>query len=122
MNIASQPDLTDLLPYGDTPGDGKVQISFTLPVPAGPEAAQAAKQLLLQHQLKDPLLACMEPVGPQMSFFVMYASLRQGVDYAHLDVPKAEFTALDMGQIDDLIAERIGRKLVIVGACPGSDA
>ena len=31
-------DLTKVKPYGDTMNDGKVQLSFTLPVPEGPEA------------------------------------------------------------------------------------
>ena len=33
-------DLKKVKPYGDTMNDGKVQLSFTLPVPAGPEAIE----------------------------------------------------------------------------------
>ena len=36
-------DLTKVKPYGDTMNDGKVQLSFTLPVPCGAEAVEAAK-------------------------------------------------------------------------------
>lgn len=36
-------DLTKVKPYGDTMNDGKVQLSFTLPVPAGDEGVEAAK-------------------------------------------------------------------------------
>jgi beta-lysine 5,6-aminomutase beta subunit len=32
-------------PYGDTTGDGMVQVSFTLPVAHGPQADGAAQQL-----------------------------------------------------------------------------
>lgn len=39
-------DFKRVKPYGDTMNDGKVQLSFTLPVPAGPEAIEAAKQLI----------------------------------------------------------------------------
>ena len=39
-------DLKKIKPYGDTMNDGKTQLSFTLPVPAGDEAVEAAKQLL----------------------------------------------------------------------------
>ena len=39
-------DLTSVKPYGDTMNDGKVQLSFTLPVPAGAEATEAAKLLI----------------------------------------------------------------------------
>ena len=37
-------DLTKVKPYGDTYNDGKVQMSFTLPVPDGEEAQEAARQ------------------------------------------------------------------------------
>ena len=36
-------DLKKIKPYGDTMNDGKTQLSFTLPVPAGDEAIEAAK-------------------------------------------------------------------------------
>ena len=42
-------DLKQVKPYGDTMNDGKTQISFTLPVPAGNEAVEAAKQLLKNY-------------------------------------------------------------------------
>ena len=35
-------DLKKIKPYGDTMNDGKTQLSFTLPVPAGDEAIEAA--------------------------------------------------------------------------------
>ena len=33
-------DLKKIKPYGDTMNDGKTQLSFTLPVPAGDEAIE----------------------------------------------------------------------------------
>lgn len=38
-------DLTQLRPYGDTMNDGKVQMSFTLPVPNNEKGVEAAIQL-----------------------------------------------------------------------------
>lgn len=122
MSHIKQPDLNNLKPYGDTMDDGKIQISFSLPVVAGPEAAEAARRLLLQLGMVDPLLVTMETMGPGHSFFVLYAAVPRGVDYANLHVPKAEFDKLEMYEIDDLVAKEIGRKLVIIGACPGTDA
>ncbi len=122
MSLVKQPDLTNVLPYGDTLDDGKVQCSFALPVPAGPEAAEAARRMLLQLGLKDPLLVAMEEMGPSTTFFVLYGTATVGVDYATIHVPKAEFEHLDMHEIDDLIERVLGRELVVVGACPGSDA
>ncbi|WP_375222337.1 OAM dimerization domain-containing protein, partial [Symbiobacterium thermophilum] len=43
-----------VLPYGDTTGDGAVQLSFTLPVPAGSLAREAARQLCLKMNLDNP--------------------------------------------------------------------
>ena len=122
MNGIKQPNLGDLRPYGDTMDDGKIQLSFSLPVPAGPEAAEAARRLVLQQGLSDPLLVCMEPMGPTTCFLVLYAAVTKGVDYANLHVPKADFERLEMAEIDALVAGKIGRKLVVVGACPGTDA
>ncbi|MBU6430485.1 MAG: cobalamin-dependent protein [Cyanobacteria bacterium REEB65] len=122
MTSIQQPDLTRLLPYGDTMDDGKVQVSFSLPVPAGPEAAEASRRLLLQLGMRDPLLVSMEAMGPSATFFVLYAAVTQGIDYANLHVPKAEFDKLDMHEVEDLIARDLGRQLVVVGACPGTDA
>ena len=35
----------NIRPYGDTFNDGKIQISFTLPVPSSPEAKEAARRV-----------------------------------------------------------------------------
>ena len=47
-------DLTKIKPYGDTMNDGKMQLSFTLPVPCGAEAIEAAKLLLKKMGLENP--------------------------------------------------------------------
>ncbi|MFA6657491.1 MAG: OAM dimerization domain-containing protein, partial [Mesotoga sp.] len=50
----SKIDLSRITPYGDTMNDGKVQLSFTLPAPFGPEADEAAKLLIRKMGLKNP--------------------------------------------------------------------
>jgi len=47
-------DLTRVKPYGDTLNDGMVQLSFTLPVPYGDEAKEAARQLAMKMGLEEP--------------------------------------------------------------------
>ena len=47
-------DLKKIKPYGDTMNDGKTQLSFTLPVPAGDEAIEAAKQLMKKMGFENP--------------------------------------------------------------------
>lgn len=117
-----QPDLKNLRPYGDTLDDGKIQLSFTLPVPAGPEAYEAAKRLVLQMGMQDPSVVSMEAVGASMSFFILYAACARGVDFTTIHVPRSEYEAMDMEAIDALIAREFGRKLTIIGACTGTDA
>jgi len=43
-NIPSDFDFTKVKPYGDTLNDGKVQVSFTLPLKDCEKSKEAAKQ------------------------------------------------------------------------------
>ena len=47
-------DLTMLKPYGDTMNDGKVQLSFTLPVPNDDRGMEAARLISRQTGLSEP--------------------------------------------------------------------
>jgi beta-lysine 5,6-aminomutase beta subunit len=115
-------DLTKVKPYGDTMNDGKVQLSFTLPVPAGDEAIEAAKQLLKSMGFDNPLVVYYRELTPGYTFFNCYGSTVHTVDFTSIYVPKVESTVMDMNQTDDFIRENIGRKLVVIGASTGTDA
>ena len=47
-------DLKKIKPYGDTMNDGKVQLSFTLPVPCGAEAVGADTRIHVLQLLRKP--------------------------------------------------------------------
>ena len=115
-------DLTKVKPYGDTMNDGKVQLSFTLPVPLGDEAIEAAKQLIRKMGLENPQVVFYRELTPGFTFFNCYGSTTQTVDYASIYVPKVESSVMDMHETDEYIRENIGRKLVVVGASTGTDA
>ena len=115
-------DLTKVKPYGDTMNDGKVQLSFTLPVPMGDEAIEAAKQLIRKMGLENPQVVFYRELTPGFTFFNCYGSATQTVDYASIYVPKVESSVMDMHETDEYIRENIGRKLVVVGASTGTDA
>ena len=115
-------DLTKVKPYGDTMNDGKVQISFTLPVPAGDEAVEAAKQLLRKMGLNDPLVVFYRELTEGYTFFNCYGSCTYTVDYTSIHVPKVESNVMSMDETDEYIKENIGRKIVVVGASTGTDA
>ncbi|PKP37275.1 MAG: hypothetical protein CVT97_06345 [Bacteroidetes bacterium HGW-Bacteroidetes-14] len=115
-------DLTSVKPYGDTMNDGKIQLSFTLPVPAGDEAIEAAKQLIKKMGLDNPQVVFYKELMPGFTFFNCYGSCTHTVDYSTIYVPKVESGVMDMHETDTFIREQIGRKLVIVGASTGTDA
>ena len=127
MSLSSQttPSVVNLQavkPYGDTLDDGLMQMSFCLPVPHGRQAEEAAKLLMGKLGFGDPLVTTMEAMGPGLTFFVAYGKCPYSVDFASIDVPLASYPVLDMAGVDDLVEEKLGRPLTIIGACIGTDA
>ena len=115
-------DLTRVKPYGDTMNDGKVQLSFTLPVPVGEEAIEAAKQLMKKMGFVNPQVTFYKELTEGFTFFNCYGTTTFDVDFENIHVPKVESTIMNMHDTDDFIKEKIGRKIVIVGASTGTDA
>ena len=109
-------------PYGDTQNDGKVQLSFTLPVEWSEAADEAARQLAGKMGFSDVQVVDGRPIASGFSFFVVYGSTPQAVDVESIAAPSARTHAMSMDEIDALIAERIGRKVRVAGACIGTDA
>lgn len=115
-------DFTKVKPYGDTMNDGKVQLSFTLPVPIGAEAVEAAKQLLRKMGLDNPQVVFYKELTPGYTFFNCYGSVVSSVDYTTIYVPKVDSDKMDMHQTDAYIKMKIGRPIVVLGASTGTDA
>ncbi len=109
-------------PYGDQTNDGVVQLSFTLPIGVSPEARQAAVELAKKMGLDKILVATMESIDENFSFFVVYGRCQHDINMDDIKVVKIENPLLSFDEINDLIKAKIGRKLVVVGACIGSDA
>lgn len=117
-----KPDLKKIKPYGDTLNDGKVQFSFTLPVPSGPEGKEAARQIVLKMGISNIDVVFAEDLGEGFSFYVVYGTCEHDVDYTRIRVPKVQTEKMDFYQVNRYIKEKIGHKLMIVGACTGTDA
>ena len=109
-------DLKKIKPYGDTMNDGKTQLSFTLPVPAGDEAIEAAKQLMKKMGFENPQVVFHQELTKGYTFFNCYGNCVHTVDYSHIYVPKVESTKWDMGETDQFVREHIGRKIVVIEA------
>ncbi len=114
------PDI--IRPYGDTTGDGMVQVSFTLPVPHDKRAEGAALQLAAKMGLAPALLVHAKAMGPDFTFFVVYGSVTHLVDLREVEVIEREFPLLSPKEVNASVKARLHRKLVIVGACIGTDA
>lgn len=115
-------NLKEIRPYGDTLGDGAMQISFTLPVQSGPEAKEAAKLLLQKMGFQSVSIVHMADQGEGFSFFVAYAKSTLAIDFTAIKVPKVAGERMDFYAINQHIRDHLGRKIVVVGACTGSDA
>lgn len=115
-------DLTKLKPYGDTMNDGKVQVSFTLPVPDNDKGAEAAKLLAKKMGLEEPNVAHHQSLDKNFTFYVVYGSINSTVDYESIHVQTVEVDTLSMEEINEYIKENIKRNIVIVGASTGTDA
>lgn len=115
-------DWTQVKPYGDTLGDGAVQLSFSLPVPYGEEARETAKILGRKMGLDDVQVYYMKDLGERYTFFILYGKSVHTVDFTQIHVPKIEGKRMDFYEINDWIKREIKRKIVVVGACTGTDA
>ncbi|MFD9322960.1 OAM dimerization domain-containing protein [Streptomyces sp. NPDC060053] len=109
-------------PYGDTTDDGMVQLSFTLPLPHGPLAEAAALQLARRMGIERPLLVHARPVGTEFGFFVVYGAVAHRVELDTVDVLEREYPLLSAQEVDERVQRGLGRELVVVGACIGTDA
>ena len=109
-------------PYGDTTGDGMVQVSFTLPVPHGPRADGAAQQLANKMGIDPAMVVHSNPIGDDFTFFVVYGSAQHIVDLDEVRVVEREYPLLPPTEINALVKKLLRRKLVVVGGCIGTDA
>ncbi|MDD3126934.1 MAG: OAM dimerization domain-containing protein [Candidatus Izemoplasmatales bacterium] len=109
-------------PYGDTSNDGKVQLSFTLPIKIGALGMEAAKQLGKQMGLIDPSVVSMEAIGENFSFYIVYGSVTHQIDLSLLKVAEITTPTFDKEAVEKLIADHFDRDLVFIGASTGTDA
>lgn len=114
--------MAEIKPYGDATGDGKVQMSFTLPVAESERARLAALQLAEKMGLSRVQVSHMKGMGPDYTFFVVYGSTAHSVDPDAIEVKEREFPLLSYQEVNRTIREQLKRRLVVVGACTGTDA
>jgi beta-lysine 5,6-aminomutase beta subunit len=110
-------------PYGDTLDDGAVQLSFTLPVPDGPKGREAARLFVEKLGFKHAEVVHSHALAEGFSFYVAYGKTETSIDFDAVHIEEATGDKVySMYEACDVIKEKIGRKVVVVGACTGFDA
>jgi beta-lysine 5,6-aminomutase beta subunit len=99
-----------------------VQVSFTLPVPHSKQAEAAAAQLAGKMGLDPAMVVHAKPVGEEFTFFVVYGRVHHLVDLSAVNVVEREYSLLTAKEVNAAIRSRLRRRLVVVGACIGTDA
>jgi beta-lysine 5,6-aminomutase beta subunit len=109
-------------PYGDTTGDGMVQLSFTLPLPHDKRAEGAALQLANKMGMDPAMVVHAKAMGPDFTFFVVYGAVNHLVDPSKVDIVEREYPLLSAKEVNVAIKRSLRRPMVVVGACIGTDA
>jgi beta-lysine 5,6-aminomutase beta subunit len=111
-----------LRPYGDTTGDGMVQVSFTLPMPHSKTAEGAAAQLANKMGIDPALVVHAKPMGPDFTFFIVYGQVHHLVDPSAVKVVERDYPLLTPKEVNAAVKRALRRRLVVVGGCIGTDA
>jgi beta-lysine 5,6-aminomutase beta subunit len=118
--------MTIVRPYGDTTGDGMVQLSFTLPIDGRGDLSKAAEGAALQLANKmgmDPaLVAHSRPMGGDFTFFVVYGRVNHLVDTSKVEVVERDYPLLTPKEVNAAVKRTLRRRLVVIGGCIGTDA
>lgn len=109
-------------PYGDTLNDGKVQVSFTLPIEKSQKGIAAAKELAKSMGLIDPAVVHAESIENGFSFYILYGSSVHSVDFDNIHVEEITTKSLSKKEVEKLITSEFDREIVFVGASTGTDA
>jgi beta-lysine 5,6-aminomutase beta subunit len=108
--------------YGDRQNDGMIQLSFVLELPPSARAKEAARQFAELHGVQEALVTTMEPCADGYTYFVVYGHSQHAIDASVIDVPEIRTEALSRDDIEHRVKTRLARKIIVIGACTGSDA
>jgi beta-lysine 5,6-aminomutase beta subunit len=123
IESGTQTGVGDVLrPYGDTTGDGMVQLSFTLPMPHSKLAEGAAAQLANKMGMDPALVVHAKAMGPGFTFFVVYGRVNHLVEPGKVQLVERDYPLLSPAEANLAIRQGLRRRLVVVGACIGTDA
>jgi len=108
--------------YGDTLNDGAIQLSFTLPVPFGGKAKEAARLFVQKMGFKRVDIVHAAPLSDEFTFFTAYGKTENSIDYDAVEYSEAVDKSMSMDEVNAFIKQNFKRKIVVIGACTGFDA
>lgn len=109
-------------PYGDTENDGKIQLSFSLPISYGPKGDEAAKQLVIKMGIFDPVIVSSCALSDEFSFYIIYGTVTHQIDIDEIVVEQNEKQSMSKDEIELFIETHFSEPLVFIGASTGTDA
>ena len=109
-------------PYGDTLNDGKVQLSFSLPLPCNPLGEETAKAFAQAMGIHDASVVHSAPLGDAFSFYIVYGTTHHQIDPSEVKVTEVEHETMTKEAIEAFIETHFKGPLVFIGASTGTDA
>lgn len=111
-----------IMPYGDSLDDGRMQLSFSLAVPANAKGKEAANLLLKKMNFKNIEICYLNDLGEGFTHFIAYVSTNVSVDLTKIKVKTVDTPVMDMDETDDFLDKHYNKKITVIGACIESDA
>ena len=90
--------------------------------PHDKRAEGAALQLASKMGMDPAMVVHAKAMGPDFTFFVVYGSVHHLVDLREVEVVERDYPLLGPKEVNSAIKTRLRRRLVVVGACIGTDA
>jgi len=113
---------TWIRPYGDTLNDGKVQLSFTLPIPCNAIGEEAAKQMAIKMGIHQPSVVHSSSLSPEFSFYILYGTIEHQIDLNTIKTVEVDSQSMSKEEVESFIENHFDLPIVFVGASTGTDA
>ncbi len=109
-------------PYGDTLNDGKIQLSFTLPIACNKKGEASAKALVESLGIRDVSVVHSEALDDAFSYYIIYGTVANPIDIENITVETVDQAVMSKDAIEAYIKEKFDKELVFIGASTGTDA
>lgn len=109
-------------PYGDTLNDGKIQLSFSLPIACNTLGEEAAKAFAKKMGIHNAAVVHSSPLGNNFSFYIVYGTAEHQVNLNDLNVVEVKSEVMSKEEVEIFIKDNFDRPLVFIGASTGTDA